>query len=289
MQFLTYWLIHDLKIGSFPAYLSILAVAENEAFCLAEWIEYHHLVGVEKFWITENDSTDNTTDILQPYCTLGSATLSHAHGRNVQADAYNRWLPIIRNLTFWLAVIDIDEFLVPVVDRSVAGILSRFELFDAVRVNWLVYGSNFHEKREVGLVLERFPYHSHWNWGKNRHVKIIVNPRVAVSVSIHTARYRRNGGLVDVLGCRIDENKSTGSPTHQVLHLNHYGTKSEEEFGIKRARGLAIHFTPRHEEQLRNRLVQDFHSMHDVIQNDTTIDWAIPIVKANIAMRFKEN
>jgi hypothetical protein len=125
----------NLKIGSFPASFLILAVAKNEGFYLAEWIEYNHLVGVEKFWITENNSIENTTDILQPYCILGWVTLSHAPGRNVQADSYHRWLPIVRNLTFWLAIIDINEFLLPVVGRSTAEILKRFELFDAVRVN----------------------------------------------------------------------------------------------------------------------------------------------------------
>jgi hypothetical protein len=226
--------------------------------------------------------------MLHLYCALGWVTLSHARGRNVQADSYNRWLPIIRNLTFWLAILDIDEFLVPVVGRSVAEILRRFELFDAVRVNWLVYRSNSHSTKQDGLVLERFPFHSHWNLGKNRHVKVIVNPRIAASVSIHTACYPRDRGLVNVLGRRIDENKSNGSPMHQVLRLNHYWTKSAEEFAVKRARGLAIHFNLKHEEELRNKLGQDLRSIHDVIQNDTTIDWAIPLVKANIAKRSKE-
>jgi hypothetical protein len=47
-----------LKIGAFPAYLSIVAVAKNEAFSIAEQIEYHDLISHEKFWIPENDASD---------------------------------------------------------------------------------------------------------------------------------------------------------------------------------------------------------------------------------------
>jgi hypothetical protein len=91
----------NLKIGNVSAYLSILATARNEAFYRAKWIEYHHLVGVEKFWITKNNSIENTTDVVQSYCTLWWVTLSHVSGRNIEADSDNRWLPIIRNLTFF--------------------------------------------------------------------------------------------------------------------------------------------------------------------------------------------
>jgi hypothetical protein len=69
---------------------------ENESSDVAKWIEYHPLAGVDRFWIAENDSSDTTIDVLQMYCTSGWVTLSHAPGKNVQADSYSRWLPIIR-------------------------------------------------------------------------------------------------------------------------------------------------------------------------------------------------
>ncbi|MDR0485482.1 MAG: glycosyltransferase family 2 protein, partial [Elusimicrobiota bacterium] len=63
--------------GKFPQYLSVLAIAKNEAPYLKEWIEYHRALGVEKFYIYDNNSSDNTFEILKPYIlgsNIGSAT-----------------------------------------------------------------------------------------------------------------------------------------------------------------------------------------------------------------------
>jgi hypothetical protein len=43
----------------FKYYLFIGAIIYNEAEYIAEWIEYHLLVGVQKFYIFDNESTDN--------------------------------------------------------------------------------------------------------------------------------------------------------------------------------------------------------------------------------------
>jgi hypothetical protein len=144
--------------------------------------------------------------------------------------------------------------------------LKRFEVFDAVGVNWLINGSNSDAKREDGVVLERFPRHAHRNAGNNRRAKAIVNPRIVVRVSIHTARSRQKGRVVDVLGHWIDDNRSAGSPIHQLFRLNHYSKKLAGEIAVKRPRLLATYFNPNHEEELRNRLVEDFRLIHDMIQ-----------------------
>jgi hypothetical protein len=68
----------------FPYYLSILTLARNEALYIAEWLEYHFLVGVDKFWIVDNDSTDNLSFVLSPYLAMGVVNLSYWHGDKQQ-------------------------------------------------------------------------------------------------------------------------------------------------------------------------------------------------------------
>ena len=51
----------------YPFYLTLCAIAKNEGRYLQEWIEYHKMLGVEKFFIYDNESADNTRKILQPY------------------------------------------------------------------------------------------------------------------------------------------------------------------------------------------------------------------------------
>ena len=40
-------------------YLAVCAIYRNEAPYLREWIEFHRLVGVERFFLYNNESTDD--------------------------------------------------------------------------------------------------------------------------------------------------------------------------------------------------------------------------------------
>ena len=39
--------------------LSFVAIVKNEAPYIVEWIEFHRLVGVDKFYIYDNESSEN--------------------------------------------------------------------------------------------------------------------------------------------------------------------------------------------------------------------------------------
>ena len=53
------------------AYLSICAVYRDEAPYLAEWIEFHRLVGFERFYLYDNGSSDWHREVLDPYVDEG--------------------------------------------------------------------------------------------------------------------------------------------------------------------------------------------------------------------------
>ena len=52
-------------------YLSVCAIAKNEGPYFKEWIEWHLNHGVDKFYIYDNESTDGTKNILDPYIKSG--------------------------------------------------------------------------------------------------------------------------------------------------------------------------------------------------------------------------
>jgi hypothetical protein len=108
---------------------------KNEAPYIAEWIEYHLLVGVEKFWLADNDSDDNLTAVLDPYIRLGIVNLTSWPGIGQQVPFYQFALDPLRSSSYWVAVMDIDEFLVPVAGRSVPAILHNFEGSPGITVN----------------------------------------------------------------------------------------------------------------------------------------------------------
>jgi len=220
-------------------YLAVCAIAKNESPYFQEWIEWHRSVGVEKFFIYDNDSSDDTKEILAPYVEAGFVEYVFFSGKKQQLPAYDDCLNKNRLDVRWIAVIDLDEYIIPIKDKTIPEFLKRFENFSAVEINWLIYGSGGAKKKETGGVMERFKFHSVPNHILNRHVKTIVDPRRVFSfVGCHEAT-RISGRTADSHGQPIKKNFHDREPQQDIIRINHYAVKSYEEFLDKRARGRA--------------------------------------------------
>ena len=220
-------------------YLTICAIAKNEGQYFEEWIEWHRNLGVEKFYIYDNESTDNTKEVLSPYVETGLVEYTFWPGMKQQLPAYDDCLEKHRLDARWIAVIDLDEFIKPIKDKSIPQFLKRFEDFSAVEINWLVYGSGGAKIKEKGGVVERFKQHSLFDNWANRHVKSIVNPRRVYSfIGCHEVA-RIDGTTADSHGNKVTKHFRDREPQQDVIRINHYAVKSYEEFLQKRARGRA--------------------------------------------------
>lgn len=220
-------------------YLAVCAIAKDEGPYFREWIEWHSKMGVDKFYIYDNGSTDNTHEELEPYIESGIVELIPFPGRKRQLAAYDDCLARHRYEMRWLAFIDIDEFIVPLKDRSIPEFLNRFEEYPAVEINWLIYGSNGEERKRPEPVMKRFTRHSYGDNYLNRHVKSIIDPRrVYNMIGCHEAA-RINGKAADSHGDVIRKNFRQRTPQQDVIRINHYAVKSREEFVEKQNRGRA--------------------------------------------------
>ena len=233
------WKVYHNRGMSPKHYLTVCAIAKNEGPYFQEWIEWHHNLGVEKFYIYDNESTDNTTDVLAPYIASGLVEYVFRKGVKQQLPVYDDCLEKHRLDARWIAFIDLDEFIVPVQDKTIPGFLSRFEGASAVEINWLLYGSGGAREKEAGGVMERFKRHSEPDHVLNRYVKSIVNPRQVFSfIGCHEVA-RMSGKNVDSHGQPVRKNFTDREPRQDVIRINHYAVKSYEEFLKKRARGRA--------------------------------------------------
>jgi hypothetical protein len=253
-----------------------VSVFKNEGPYLAEWIEYHLLVGVDFFDLVLNDNADNSSEVLRPYIALGIVTLSNWPGLYQQKKAFTAHVHILRTYSCWVATIDADEYLVPREGRSIAKILRRFEGVPGVEINWVMFGTNGKLKWESGLVIERFRIHTSWDLPQNRHIKTIANPRMVVKCDCH--RHEYVGGIygVDVRGREAKEWFLDVPAVHETMWINHYWTKSVEEFHRKRLRKR---------NSRRVLSIDDYRNAPDVVANQTGVDWVIPLVKQNLAKR----
>jgi glycosyltransferase involved in cell wall biosynthesis len=222
-------------------FLSICMIVKNEGAYLREFIEYHKLVGVDKFYIYDNASTDDTKAVLAPYIKSGVVDYTWWPGDKMQLPANNDCLEKHRLDTKWLAFIDADEFLVPVdAGGGIAQFLKSLPKSVAqLHVAWANYGSSGHVQKPEGLVIENFRRRADFSdtYMMGRNYKSIINPRFARGVRCHTA---------SVAGQSVNENLETKNMKKNLfmpknkIRINHYLTKSREEFDKRYAKGDAI-------------------------------------------------
>jgi hypothetical protein len=213
-------------------YLSVCAIYRDEAPYLREWIEFHRLVGVERFYLYDNLSTDDHLAVLAPYVASGVVVLHDwPLVERAQLPAYDDCVSRHRDESRWIAFIDIDEFLFSPGGQPLPDVLGDYERWPAVGVNWAVFGPSGHERKPPGLVIESYDQRIRpdANTIATTTIKSIVDPaRVVRASGVHTFTYERLG--------TVDENQypisggRTKSPSIERLRVNHYLTKSLEEF-----------------------------------------------------------
>ena len=221
------------KTTKFPTTLAIGAIMKNEGPYLKEWLDYHILVGVEKFYLYDNESTDNTTEILKPYIKKGIVEYNYIEGKSKQYTAYVDILKKHSWDTKWIALIDLDEFIVPVQHKTIPEFLSTLpKNCSNLVMTWVLYGSSGHETKPDGLVMENYKNHRK----KTSGVKSIINPRFVSEIKIHVCTVA--GFIMDENGKKLGRIDQTNNPpTISKIRVNHYVTKSREEFEKRVKRG----------------------------------------------------
>ena len=217
-------------------YLSAFGIYRDEADYLREWIEFHKLVGFERFFLYDNFSTDHHLEVLAPYVEDGTVVLHDWPLEPGQPAAYRDVLERHGHETFWLSIFDIDEFLFSPTGQKVSEVLRDFEDFPGVAVNCISFGTSGHVEKQPGLAIENYVRRCALDKPRNRIVKSIVRPPAVEDIGNdpHYFRYRDGGRAVT-------ENKEPlrGSLTEAVsvnlLRINHYITRSQEERDRKNA------------------------------------------------------
>ncbi len=127
------------------AYLAACAIYLNEASYLREWIEFHRLMGVKRFFLYDNGSTDDHLEVLSPYMERGIVSLHEWEPAPPdQREVYDHCLRTHRADARWIAFLDIDEFLFSPTGKTVAEVLRDYERWPGVGVNWAMFSHSGH-------------------------------------------------------------------------------------------------------------------------------------------------
>ncbi|MFB9864122.1 glycosyltransferase family 2 protein [Rufibacter immobilis] len=246
-------------------YVSVCCIAKDENEYLEEWINYHLKVGVEHFYLYDNDSKVPLKETLAKAGLLKHATVIRTVGRAKQNKAYLHCLKMYGGTSRWIGFIDADEFIVPKAPKGdLPAFLKVYEPYGGVGVNWMFFGSSGHRNRTQRPLLESFLLRSEESYDNNRHIKSIVQPAFVQGIlNSHSFAYKPNAFCVNENFTPIEGAFSEVSVAK--IQLNHYYCRSFEEYAEKIRRGNADSF--------RKRSMEHFY-LHDKDCNkvrDTTI------------------
>ena len=239
--------LDDTPTKDYPqVYLSIVCIAKNEGPYLKEWIEYHKLIGVERFYFYDNGSTDNTKAILDPYIKNGKVIYKYIEGKGLQDKVYADAAFRYSSQTRWMAVIDLDEFIVPKEKDDLREFLGEYENYPGLSINWVCFDSSGHDKKPTahgGLVTANYTrVRKDYNHLMNREIKTIHDPASVTLISHHFAFYTNFGLAVDENFEWVDWGPYSKRHLSNKIQVNHYMTKSKEEFLAKVNRGRAFSY-----------------------------------------------
>jgi hypothetical protein len=207
--------------------LSIATVFRDEAPYLAEWLECHKLLGVQWFVLVNDRSTDDFMTVLSPYVESGEVLLidrpcpPELRGRNFdvfQRGMLETFCRQLAGITRWLALIDIDEFLIPTAATQVLEVLTHHEDDGGVYVRWEPFGTSYVDQLTSGdLLTDRLRLRQRFLPGVDMLGKSIIKPHRVEKADIHRCRFSVGFETVDL---------GSGGPLEQPpLVLHHYWTR----------------------------------------------------------------
>lgn len=121
--------------------LCICGIFKDEAPFLKEWITYHKIIGIQHFYLYNNNSTDNYSEVLKEFIDEGSVTLIEWPYAQGQISAYRHFYDNYRHETQWVTFLDIDEFYCPKKDRTLLEWVKRHDKAPVLLVYWKMFGS----------------------------------------------------------------------------------------------------------------------------------------------------
>jgi hypothetical protein len=215
-------------------YYSILSAnVRDDNDYLDEWIMYHLSIGFDHIVIYDHKSQVPVKPLWGDKVTV------------FRLERDSLFLPeFIHNNTlrsfpsYWLAHCDVDEFIVMFEDKDIKKFLEKYEPFGALGLPWSMYGSSGYKTKPKGNVKDSYLWRraDELMW-----VKSIINTQYCKRIDDpHHGVYTRKS-VNEIF--EPFEGPMCDSP-RAFAKINHYFTKSHEEFLRKIARGTGNPGTP---------------------------------------------
>ena len=201
---------------------------------LDEWVTYHLSIGFEHIVMYDHKS------IVPVENKWGdSVSVIRSDRDSIFEPEYFNQTTLKTHKSYWMAMIDVDEFIVLLQEPSINTFLQRYEPYAALGLTWSMYGSSGYITKPQGRVIDNYLWRrpdENPEW-----VKSIINTQYCTAINDpHRGVYARES-VNELEEPFIDA--QTSSP-RKFAKINHYFTKSLEEYLRKMARGTGHAGTP---------------------------------------------
>ncbi len=134
----------------------------------------------------------------------------------------------------------------PVAGSSIRDILVRkvYQPYAAILLQWLVFGPSGHNRRPEGLVIENYTRRLPQTDAASCHVKTLVRTEQLRGIDYTPHAAECSGPACNTRGENVLPYAIQPTECHDVMVVNHYFTKSREDWEFKRCRGRGDSLEP---------------------------------------------
>jgi hypothetical protein len=271
--------------------IALVAIVKDEASYIAEWIAFHAILGVRSVYIYDNGSTDETVVRAEGLRSLVNVRvvpwINFGRHIRVQTAAYNHALANFGRRYRWMIFLDVDEFVFPKDGGNLNETMAAYHDVPAVSFPWHMFGPSGHARRPDALVIEAFrargPFPPGGEMKALLNYKTIADPCAIRWAHTHYCElWEDDGAMFNDAGRRFwrSERFNPDYATAERIQLNHYFTRSLEEFEAKIAkRRVSKDGRIDNRDELTSRLEL---LLRGAVQDDGAVRFA-PGVKAALA------
>jgi len=216
--------------------ICLAAILRDEEPFLNEWLVYHKMIGIDHFFLYDDDPDLPLQKLVQPHAEYVTVIPWHymheeCTGRNRQTKAYMHAVLEYGAGFEWITFIDGDEFIVLRKHETINDFLAGFSNAASITLNWHVFGHNGYYDDPPGLITALLTRRKE----RPETIKSITRPGSIIDIrSAHTCKLK-NSGRVDANNRNYDELIYEG--ISDVAHINHYQCRSFKRWMRRPLRG----------------------------------------------------
>ena len=219
-------------------YCALCCIAKDEDVYIKEWVDYHLLLGFDTIIIYDNHSVVSLRDVLKMYVSAGRviihATEGTALGEKAQGAAYTHCMQAYKDEFMWIAVVDVDEVIVPKECENIKQMLAEFENYGGVVLNWVFYADSSEKKYLANSQINSFLCK---NNNRNTTIKSIVRPkRVKEFTGPHGPLYLEPYYAVNMDHFPLEPDVYSAPYAVERAQINHYNLRTKDDWQRKVAK-----------------------------------------------------